>query len=250
MNLHRPLLKIELHDLAGTELYVSSTTAEVVRDTQRAERIWNYFAAVTHWIYPTVLRRYADLWAWVIDIVATAGTVLAITGLWIGILRWRWRRPPGKSAIPYRGWLRWHYITGALFGVLSLTWVFSGLLSMNPGAINPSRSPTTAQELTFSGKPLTPEDFQLPDPVALSKAVEIRALHYDNQAFYQVTYRNGLSRLLGAHPQAYDCQPGSTCDSPTPSVLHCQYFRADEIRRLLLHPAPGARREAFTGHSR
>ena len=36
------------------------------------------------------------------------------------------------SYIPYAGWMRWHYITGALFGVFVLTWVFSGLLSMQP----------------------------------------------------------------------------------------------------------------------
>jgi hypothetical protein len=30
--------------------------------------------------------------------------------------------------------MRWHYYTGALFGVFALTWVFSGLLSMEPFA--------------------------------------------------------------------------------------------------------------------
>jgi hypothetical protein len=28
--------------------------------------------------------------------------------------------------------MRWHYVTGAIFGVLTLTWVFSGWLSMDP----------------------------------------------------------------------------------------------------------------------
>jgi hypothetical protein len=28
--------------------------------------------------------------------------------------------------------VRWHYITGAIFGVFTLTWVFSGVLSMEP----------------------------------------------------------------------------------------------------------------------
>jgi hypothetical protein len=32
----------------------------------------------------------------------------------------------------YVGWMRWHYVTGAVFGVLTLTWVFSGWLSMDP----------------------------------------------------------------------------------------------------------------------
>ena len=28
--------------------------------------------------------------------------------------------------------MRWHYITGCVFGVFALTWAFSGLLSMEP----------------------------------------------------------------------------------------------------------------------
>ena len=46
-----------LNDPAGTELYVSSTTGEVVLGTTRDERVWNYLGSVVHWIYPTVLRR-------------------------------------------------------------------------------------------------------------------------------------------------------------------------------------------------
>src|SRR5436190_984531 len=54
---HRPLYRIALNDGARTELYVSSVTGEVVRDTTRSERAWNYAGSVLHWIYPTVLRR-------------------------------------------------------------------------------------------------------------------------------------------------------------------------------------------------
>jgi uncharacterized iron-regulated membrane protein len=34
---------------------------------------------------------------------------------------------------PYSGWMRWHYVSGLFFGTLALTWVVSGLLSMQPG---------------------------------------------------------------------------------------------------------------------
>src|SRR5437773_2479579 len=40
---------------------------------------------------------------------------------------------------PYRGWFYWHHVVGLLFGVLALTWVFSGLLSMNPWGFLESR---------------------------------------------------------------------------------------------------------------
>jgi hypothetical protein len=169
-----------------------------VRDTHRTERLLNYFAAVTHWIYPTVLRRHVDIWDWVVDIVSGAGVVLAVSGLWIGILRWRWRRPPGKRAIPYRGLMRWHFITGAVFGTLALTWVFSGLLSMNPGSLNPPRSPSAAEGLVFSGKSLTPGDFALPSWAGSADVVEASLLHYDGQAFYDVVRRDGARALYPA----------------------------------------------------
>ena len=34
--------------------------------------------------------------------------------------------------VAYAGLMRWHYLTGAFFGVFALTWVFSGMLSMEP----------------------------------------------------------------------------------------------------------------------
>src|SRR3954447_2149407 len=52
---HRPLYRITLNDGNGTELYVSSLTGEVVLDTTRFERAWNYVGSVVHWIYPTML---------------------------------------------------------------------------------------------------------------------------------------------------------------------------------------------------
>lgn len=63
---HRPLLRYVLNDAAGTEFYVSSRTGEVVRDTRRRERILN-FGAVTHWLYPTFVRKDRDLWEWIVD---------------------------------------------------------------------------------------------------------------------------------------------------------------------------------------
>ena len=36
------------------------------------------------------------------------------------------------ASIPYAGWMRWHYITGALFGVFTVTWLFSGMMSLEP----------------------------------------------------------------------------------------------------------------------
>ena len=53
----RPFHRVALGDEAGTVLYVSAQTGEVVRDTNRTERIVGWIGAGPHWLYPTVLRR-------------------------------------------------------------------------------------------------------------------------------------------------------------------------------------------------
>src|SRR4030095_3036436 len=55
---------------------------------------------------------------------------------------------------PYIGWMKWHHYAGLIFGVITFTWVFSGLLSMDPWDWHPSTAPTRAQRDAFSGGPL------------------------------------------------------------------------------------------------
>jgi uncharacterized membrane protein YkoI len=200
-------------------LYVSSRTGEVVRDTQRSERVLNYFGAVTHWIYPTFIRKYPLLWEWIVDIVAGAGVVLAMSGLWIGWLRWNRRAQPGRRQVPYRGLMRWHYFTGITFGLVTLTWVFSGLLSMNPLNLNPSRQPDANQRLVYSGKRLDPADFDLPANGFGASAVEADLIHYLGQAFYRVTDRDGTTRLVAANERSVVRPSAQAMHALAPALL-------------------------------
>jgi len=130
---HRPLHRIALDDDAGTELYVSSRTGEIVLDTTWRERFWNWPGAVLHWFYFEELRGRRELWRQVILWTSGVGIYVAVTGLWLGIdrLRLRKRYPTGKVT-PYRGWMAWHHLAGVAGGVFLLTWVFSGWLSVSP----------------------------------------------------------------------------------------------------------------------
>src|SRR5690606_7485947 len=51
---HAPLWKASFADEPGSVLYVSGATGEVVQDTTRHERFWNWLGAVPHWLYFTV----------------------------------------------------------------------------------------------------------------------------------------------------------------------------------------------------
>lgn len=195
MNPHRPLHHFALGDAAGTEVYVSSTTGEVVRDSTRRERVLNYFGAITHWLYPHVLRQFPDAWSWLVNVVAAAGCAFAVSGLWIGILRARRRVPTPRST--QQRLIKWHSITGGAFGVVTLTWVFSGWMSMNPAKLNPSRSPSAAEAAVVAGSALTLPEFNAL-PVLPPGTVEAELLHYDGQPLFLATARDGSTSLVPA----------------------------------------------------
>ena len=52
------------------------------------------------------------------------------------------------SHSPYTGWMKWHHYAGLLFGVFTITWVFSGLVSLDviPGIRESRYSPQQIAE--------------------------------------------------------------------------------------------------------
>jgi hypothetical protein len=129
-NADRPLFQFAIDDEARTELYVSSVSGKAVQITTAHERIWNWFGAVPHWLYFNELRRNARLWSQVVIYASLLGCFLAAVGIYLG-----WRQlaaqPAGRWS-PYHGFNLWHHVAGLVFGILTLSWVLSGLLSMNP----------------------------------------------------------------------------------------------------------------------
>jgi hypothetical protein len=155
-----PLHIVALGDDAGTEVYVADHLGEIVMKTDRRGRGWGYAGAVLHWIYFTPLRRHAALWDGVIVYGSLVGCVMALSGLVAGLWRWsaapryRLRGRPAPSRSPYAGLMRWHHYAGLIFGVVTFTWILSGLLSMNPWDWSPGHTPTEAQRLAMAGGPL------------------------------------------------------------------------------------------------
>jgi len=145
-----PLHKFRADDGSGTELYVSPERAEVVLATTRMTRAAAWLGTIPHWFYFTPLRVNQPVWYWSVVVASALGCVLAVLGLVLGVVQFRPSRPFRLStSIRYRGWMRWHYLLGAVFGIFTLTWVFSGLLSMEPFEW------TRAQGFTFRQDVLT-----------------------------------------------------------------------------------------------
>jgi hypothetical protein len=132
--MYRPLWKFAWPD--GEETYVSDVSGEVVQYTTRRSRLGAYFGAIPHWIYITQLRRRAATWSRVVILISAAGTIITFLGLVIGFWmysptkRYRFRGSP--SHIPYSGQMRWHMVLGLTFGLVTFTWILSGLFSMDP----------------------------------------------------------------------------------------------------------------------
>lgn len=130
---HRPLFRVALGDTARTEIYVSSRTGEVVLDTTRSERGWNWAGSVLHWIYPTVLRSHWALWDRVVWTLSLLALLAALLGAVLGIVRLKMRGAVISS--PYRGWHALHHFIGVVATVFVLSWIFSGWLSMDHGRL-------------------------------------------------------------------------------------------------------------------
>ena len=160
-----PLHRIAIADAAGTRLYVTERSGEVVMKTTASGRRWGFLGAVLHWIYFTPFRRNAGLWAQTVIWTSIAGMVTSIAGLMWGLWRYspsrRYRLKRQRRRSPYAGLMRWHHHAGLIFGVTTITWVFSGLLSMEPWNWVPSTAPTREQRDGVAHGPFRAGDIAL-----------------------------------------------------------------------------------------
>jgi len=147
LDVYRPLWRVALKDSDIAYLYVSGKTGEVVRDVTVTERNWNWVGAWLHWLYPLRGGWLDRLWTDIVIYLSLAATLLAITGVVVGVQRWRVRPYRSGSRSPYRNaMMRWHHWGGLIFGILAVTWIASGLFSMNPWKIFNANSPRMPEQ--------------------------------------------------------------------------------------------------------
>ncbi|RYE42232.1 MAG: PepSY domain-containing protein [Hyphomicrobiales bacterium] len=197
---HRPLFQVQMEDEAGTLLYVSSATGEVVMDAPLQQRYWNFVGAWLHWVYMFREGSRDPVWSWLVIGLSAVGTLSALAGAVVGIWRWRFAGHYKCGAkTPYREFqMRWHHITGLVFGAVMVLWIFSGLMSMNPlgvfSAAQPPDLKAYRQGVPGSVRP------------ALSTAEAIALIHAQGFAVNELEWR-----VLGGHAYllAYDATAAS-----------------------------------------
>jgi hypothetical protein len=162
LSAHRPLHRVTADDAAGSMLYVSGRTGELVRDTTRSERAWNWVGSVVHWVYLTPLRKHGGAWRQVVMWTSGAALLLALSGMVLGSQRLRLRRRyAGGRMSPYTGWQAWHHWLGLGVGTLAITWLFSGWLSVGPFGFPSAPGPSAQDRLAFAGGVLAPADLSI-----------------------------------------------------------------------------------------
>jgi uncharacterized iron-regulated membrane protein len=131
---HRPLWRITLDDPAQTQLYVSSRTGAVVLDASSAERFWGWLGYMPHLLDLKPIcgneALYRPLMLWTVG----PCILMSLAGLYVGIARLRLRRRYSRSRMtPYRGWAKWHHVTGVIGGIAMLGWIVSTFIYLRPG---------------------------------------------------------------------------------------------------------------------
>ncbi|HDS1101151.1 TPA: PepSY domain-containing protein [Stenotrophomonas maltophilia] len=134
LDAHRPLYRVEVGGAQPGDLYVSSRTGEVVLDAPHVQQRWNYVGAWLHWLYFLRMQSVDPVWTWVVIVLSALCTLAAVSGIVVGVWRWRFRGHYRSGAkTPYvEPWMRWHHLIGLAAAAFVFTWIFSGLMSMNP----------------------------------------------------------------------------------------------------------------------
>ena len=176
-----PLHKFTVDDASRTELYVSEHTGEVALRTTRASRSLAWVAAIPHWLYFKALRTRPQLWRMLVLWISGLATISTLIGLIVALIQYRRKSPH----VPYAGWLRWHYITGALFGVFTFTWVFSGFLSMEPWSWASDGGLGAGMVESLRGGDLDLREFPVVMP-RLADAREVEYLMVQGEPHYRV----------------------------------------------------------------
>jgi uncharacterized iron-regulated membrane protein len=185
---------LAFNDDSAAEIYIDANSGEVIQDTNRRERTLAWMGAIPHWLYLSALRSKPRIWTQVVIWTAVAGTFLTVAGLFLGISRLNLR---GARMFPFRGLWNWHHIAGVFFGVLTLTWVFSGLMTMNPwGLLESSDDGAYTGDLRGAAQWEDLQRFLVDHGPGMTQFVELRVVPF-NGAFNVMAFRkDGTSTRL------------------------------------------------------
>jgi hypothetical protein len=229
MQTHFPLHRVALDDAAGTEYYVSERSGEAVMKSDRRTRMLGLFGYITHTFF---FFRQQSWWSALLQWTSWVGLAMCLTGAVVGVWRYglsaRFRHKGVRSHSPYVGWMKWHHYAGLLFGVLTITWVFSGLVSLDviPGIRETRYSPQQvaegARSVQGEGAVIDLESLSVDDLLTATATVsrsftpkELELLQFGGET-YLIAYRAPTAGEVGA----WESRSGMDFITPTPEGKH------------------------------
>jgi hypothetical protein len=253
MGRQMPLYKFSADDGLGSEVYVQPKTAEIAMLTTRRSRALAWASTIPHWLYFAALRANQPVWYQIVVWTSALACALALLGLILSVTQFKRVRPFRlRSAIPYAGWMRWHYITGAVFGLFTLTWAFSGLLSMEPFEWTRAEGLDVPRE-AFTGGPLDLRQFEaVRGEELLEGGIERRRFMRSGCPSGDPTKEVEFVRIQDEPYYVVRCAAGATDATPPRERLHQPYGvsgRAEPDRLLVSAKTLEARTVPFSTDS-
>lgn len=150
---HYPLHRFSTEGRAPRQVFFSSRTGEPIVATTFGTRVLYYLGPGLHYFSFYPIRNNSALWRGLVNWSSGIGALTCLIGIVIGLWQLRWRAiGTDRRVVPYaRRWMRWHHWTGLFVGLLTFTWVLSGLFSMNPAGIFPTTDVPATLESAFLG---------------------------------------------------------------------------------------------------
>jgi hypothetical protein len=235
---HRPLHVVAVDEPQRRWLYVSSRTGEVVRDASGVERRWGWIGAWLHWLYLFRGGAADPWWADIVIGLSIAGSLAALSGLVVGLWRWRFRgRYRSGRRTPYADRAaRWHHLAGLAGGLLAFTWVLSGLFSMNPWKVFDAPGPRP-DRAAYAGLAADPQ--QAPDPSRVLQQLAAGGLAAREITWHRVGGTSFAQAHGGGTPRLFGGAAAEPLDAVPPALWQAAAARllpaARVVRQEWLH---------------
>lgn len=191
-----PVYKFIYDDNESHELYIASKTGNILQFTDRQQRVWAWLGAIPHWVYFTALRQNQPAWINFMKWSSGLGAIMCIAGMWLGIQVYYRNRRNGLRS-PYRNrWFRWHHISGVIFGVFAITFVFSGLVSLIdlPSWMKKSTQNVPRHGMRGGNEVMPLQDYTLDYRTAMAALNSVKSVEwtaYQQHPYYRVQTDEG-----------------------------------------------------------
>lgn len=207
---YRPFYRVAIDDAEQHELTISQRTGEVIKASNRLDRLLFWGGSYLHFLRPLDAIGLADARKPILTWSALASLFAVLSGMYLGLCRWRpgWlgqRCYPNGSSNPYRAlWQRWHLWLGLCGGLLALSWTLSGFLANNPWQLFSGHQGQGRQHHPVAASPLPAGalDFpmaQVAAQLARQGMVELNWYHAGPLAMLQARDQHLHSRIVTTH---------------------------------------------------